>query len=76
MKRFLVVLVFLVGCSQGGWPQSERDAFIENCERTSGGQVAVCACLLPKVEEAYPNVDDATDITIGEVQQFTQECQS
>lgn len=52
------------------WPQSERDAFKTNCEKNAiaGGSSSTvaqsyCACMLIKMENLYPNVEDAGKLT-------------
>lgn len=74
MKKALLVLMVLGACSRGGWPEEERVAFMENCERTSGGQSETCACLLEKVEDRYPDINDAGSLSIAEMTQFASEC--
>ena len=75
-KKAVVVLTVLAACGGdgGSWPQSEREAFIENCERTSGGETEACDCLLEKVEERYPEPEDALDLSIGEMGEMAEEC--
>lgn len=75
MKRVVVVVLFVLGaCSGSGWPESEKVAFMDNCERTSGGQSDKCACLLEHVENRYPDIDDADQLSISEMSQFVSEC--
>lgn len=77
MKKAILVLLVLAGCGGddgGSWPEAERRAFIENCERTSGGETETCECLLEKVEAEYPEPEDALELTIGEMGDLAKEC--
>ncbi|MGH2756450.1 MAG: hypothetical protein ACRDI3_01535 [Actinomycetota bacterium] len=76
MKRALLMVLLLGSCGgEAQWPEAERVAFIENCERTSGGRTDYCACLLEKVEERYPDINDAGQLSINEITELAGECQ-
>jgi hypothetical protein len=62
MKRLLallVVLLALAGASaatarpENRWPAAAEHAFLVNCYRTSGGNVAGCKCELHWLENHY-----------------------
>jgi hypothetical protein len=38
-------------CGRDEYPASVKRAFIENCERTSGGNTEFCECALDEVQE-------------------------
>lgn len=71
MKKAILILVLLTACGNSAWPQSEQDAFMENCEITSGGQTSVCECALEKAQEAE---SDPNDITAGQMVDIAGEC--
>lgn len=72
MKRSIVVLALLfLSCEGSNWPESERTAFIENCERASGGETDYCACALEEVQDME---SDPNDITAGQMAEAAQAC--
>lgn len=73
VKRWLVILTVLGACGGSAWPQEEQAAFLDNCERTSGGQTSMCVCALEKAQEAE---SDPNDITTGQMLDIAQECSS
>ena len=78
MKRAVTVMVMVTLAACGGdgaeWPESERVAFVDSCEQTSGGLTEMCKCLLGKVEDDYPDPEDALELTIGEMVELAEEC--
>jgi hypothetical protein len=71
MKKFkntlaslLLVSSFLISCSSGSssWPQSEKDAFMENCVIPGVSSEAYCSCMLDKVLKKYPTPESALNM--------------
>jgi hypothetical protein len=63
------------GISSGnGWPQSERDGFINSCVtnamkkgQTRSISQSYCDCMLNKMESLYPDINDAARLSEDEV---------
>jgi len=69
-----VALLFVLGaCGGDAWPEVERQAFMENCESTSGGETSYCECALEKAQET---VADPNSITIGQMTDIAEDCSS
>ena len=74
MKKAVIALVFLTGCAGAGggeWAAAEQDAFMENCEKTSGGETAYCECALDEAMEMESNPDD---LTAGQTTEIVAKC--
>ena len=73
MKKTIIALVFLTGCAGAGgeWAAAEQDAFMENCEKSSGGETEYCECALDEAMELESNPED---LTTGQTQQVIEKC--
>lgn len=62
------------------WTDAEEAAFIKECEpkaaKSMGEEKArsYCACMLEKVEKAYPNPVEASNVTIEQISKWTELC--
>lgn len=70
MKKLFAILAIVVSCTscRNAWNQSDKDAFYEACvddANTWTGDPAkskqYCECVMVKVLDRYPNVNDALD---------------
>ena len=62
-----------------GWPQIERRAFINSCERKAISEgsdkltaQSFCQCMLDKMEARYPDIKVAAKLTMQKVQEFSE----
>lgn len=61
--------------SGSGWPQSEKDSFINSCvkEAMKGGRSrevasSYCQCMMEKMEAEYPDINKAASLTNDEIE--------
>jgi hypothetical protein len=70
-----------------GWPQKDRDDFIGSCvdkAYESSGDRALsenyCECMLGKIEQKYPNIEDAKKLTDTDINalltEYAEGCRS
>ena len=61
------------------WPEAEQKAFMESCVESAKGNSEVdgkkyCSCMLEKIMNKYPNVEDAVKMTEDEILQMAPDC--
>ncbi len=88
MKRITLILFaasLMLACknkkASGGWPQSSKDAFIDNCVKgaTGGGMEAekaksYCNCVEGKMEVKYPKAEDVGKIDMNTMTDMEKDC--
>jgi hypothetical protein len=64
----------------GDWPEVEKQGFMDECVKgaaVSLGEESArnyCDCMLTKVIEKYPNVDDAMGLSVEEMGKMAEGC--
>lgn len=88
MKRILLLSLVSIGLAftyespfqQEEWDDATREVFMTNCvtnaETGMGTEMAqeYCSCVLVKVEKAFPNPEDATQMTVEQVTEWAMQC--
>lgn len=90
MKKSSIIaaLFLLAACSSGGskktaksaWPEDQQKAFMENCTNTAQNGMdpdqaqKYCDCMLQKMMDKYPDVNDAGNINIDEMTDMASGC--
>lgn len=76
VRKAIVILTVLAACGgSSGWPDSQRQEFIDGCEST-GQSNADCTCVQEKLEAAHPDMRNPDDLDTDEIVDFTKECVS
>jgi hypothetical protein len=71
-KAIIVLMVAFTACGGGsGWSDAEKDAFLQSCESSSGGNTEACKCGLEKAQELAENPED---ISTEEATKIGLEC--
>ena len=58
----------------GGWPEDEQRAFMENCVIEGVTTVDYCSCMLEKVLKRYPEPEDALNMDMEWMMKEAQDC--
>jgi hypothetical protein len=82
MFVFAVAALAFTACKSkgksGGWPESEKKAFVKNCEENGGAMgdkaKSYCSCMLGKVEAKYPDPKDAMGIDMASIMDMATDC--
>ncbi len=86
MKKLLpavaAFMLLFAACKSKGkasWPESERKAFLDNCEREAnprmGGKAkSYCNCMQVKIENKYPRPEDALKIGMKDMMDMARDC--
>jgi hypothetical protein len=77
----LLLITLAAGCKskgKNGWPEAEKKAFIENCEKNGSAMgdkaKSYCACMLEKVEAKYPNASKAGELDMNTMMDMAKDC--
>ena len=68
--------VVLMSCAgDGGWPEYEKNAFIENCVSPEAEVTEdYCNCMLKKIMNKYPNPEDAANLDYEWMMEVAEDC--
>jgi hypothetical protein len=63
----------------GSWPQIAQDIFLKQCMESASFMTSTkakdyCNCMLNKIQEKFPNLEEAGKMTKGQAHAFSEGC--
>ena len=74
LGAFFIASLVLTSCSDSGWSQKEKDAFMGTCVVPGVSSKSYCSCMLKKIEKKYPDPEDAKKLDMEWMMEEAGDC--